>query len=76
MSPYLKSAGIIAVGVVVLTALEVWWAFQAIALSGSGGLGAVSVGVSEIVPQALLLTVAAWAFIYWRRRRRRRAARP
>jgi hypothetical protein len=47
MSPYLKSAGIVGIVVVLLSVLQIWSAFQGIVATGSGGLGAVSFGISE-----------------------------
>ena len=66
MSPYLKSAGIVAI---VAVLFSLWTAFQGIAATGSGGLGAISFGISESLLEFVVLTVVVWAVIYWRSRR-------
>lgn len=76
MSPYLKSAGIVAIAAVLLSVFQIWSTFQGVASTGSGGLGAVSFGISEeLLLEFVVLTVAVWGFIYWRSRRRRRFTR-
>jgi hypothetical protein len=69
MSPYLKSAGMVAFVAVLLSIAQIWSGFQGIAATGSGGLGAVSFGISEFFVEFAVLTVAVWAVIYWRSKR-------
>ena len=72
MSPYLKSAAVVAILVVIWTVAQV---FRGIAMTGSGGLGAMSFGISESLVEFLAVTIVVWAVVYWRRRRRRSATR-
>ena len=61
-----------AVILVVLLALATFGLWSGTALTGSGGLGAVSAGVPEDVIIVLLLSPAVGLFFYWRHRRRTR----
>jgi membrane protein implicated in regulation of membrane protease activity len=76
MSIYGESATAVAV---LVAALMIYSGFHGIAVTGSGGLGAVSFGVSEALVQFVLLTAVVWtclwAFRYWRSRRRK-SSRP
>jgi hypothetical protein len=71
MSPYLKSALILIPVTPLLVVLQVVVAFQAIAMSGAGGLGAVSGPLSEAIELYVILTAIVWGVIYWRSRSRR-----
>lgn len=64
---------IIGIGAAILAfvAFAVWSLYQGIAMTGSGGIGAVSVGVSELWIQSFLAGLLV-GFLYWRIRRRAR----
>jgi hypothetical protein len=69
-----KTAIAIALAMVVFVIYRVWSSGIGIAVTGSGGLGAVSFGLSEALIEAFILAVVVATFFYawswWRRRRR------
>lgn len=56
---------------VVLAALTVVRIVNGITVTGSGGLGAVSFGLTEALLEFLVLAAIVSAFFYWRARRQR-----
>jgi len=75
MSIHVKRAAIV---IAVLAAFLIYRAFHGISDTGSGGVGAVSVGISEALLEFLALAAVVCAFFYWRSRRQRsqRSTRP
>jgi predicted Co/Zn/Cd cation transporter (cation efflux family) len=66
MSLQMKRAGLV---IGILLVLAVWLVITSVRVTGSGGLGAVSVGFSEVVLEFLVLSVAVCLFFFWRHRR-------
>jgi biopolymer transport protein ExbB/TolQ len=75
MSIHAKRAAIV---IAVLAAFLIYRAFHGVGVTGSGGVGAVSVGISEALLEFLALAAVVCVFFYWRSRRQRsqRSARP
>jgi hypothetical protein len=65
MSRLAKSAG---VAFVLVAVLAVYDGFSGIAVTGSGGLGAVSFGVSEAIVELLVLTAVVWVLLFLKSR--------
>jgi hypothetical protein len=65
MSRLVKSAG---VAFVLLAAWAVYVGFSGIAMAGSGGLGAVSFGISEALLALLVLSAVVWVLLFLRSR--------
>jgi hypothetical protein len=64
-------AKLAALAIVMLLALAIYGVMSSVVVSGSGGLGAGSAGLSEAVLEFLVLAVLVCAFAYWRHRRHR-----
>jgi len=64
-----KSAGI---AFLVVLAWTIYTGFKSIASTGSGGLGAVSFGVSEALIELLVLTAVVWVALYLKSRSSRK----
>lgn len=58
--------------IVVLLALAIYKVMSSVVVTGSGGIGAVSAGLSEAVLEFLALSVLVCLFFYWRHRRQER----
>ena len=65
MSRLAKSTGI---AFLVVAAWTLYAGFQSIAITGSGGLGSVSFGVSEALVELLGLTAIVWIVLFLRSR--------
>jgi hypothetical protein len=67
-----------AAGVVVLVAaLPIYSAIRGFRVAGSGGLGAVSFGVSEALGEFVVLTAVVWTCLWaFRKSRRRKSLTP
>lgn len=59
----------------VLAAFMMIRVVNGITVTGSGGLGSVSLGLSEALVEFLVLAAITFAFFYWRARRQRAAAK-
>jgi membrane protein implicated in regulation of membrane protease activity len=58
--------------IAVLLGITIYGLMSGVFLTGSGGLGAVSVGVCEALLEFLALSALVCLFFYWRHRRQRR----
>ena len=67
MSVHTKRALLV---VTALLALTIWRVMAGVQVTGSGGLGVVSVGFSEGMIDFLFLSAIVGAFFYWQHRRR------
>jgi hypothetical protein len=63
MSIHAKRAAAV---ILVLVAFLIYRVFYGVSVTGSGGVGAVSVGISEALLEFLALASLVCAFFYWR----------
>ena len=73
MSIHVKRAAAV---LVIVGAFAIYRSFSAVRMTGSGGLGAVSVGINEALLEFLALAAIVCAFFYWRSRRQRSRRSP